>query len=170
MQNSLEELGVSMPSLLYLIVLMVSCDKAFVYGTLLADEVVNAILKRVPIWKPAVLRGYRRYGVKHAVYPAIIPSTLDYSVKGQVLIGLSDLELKYLDEYESDEYFRDLVQVQINGEQELTDAYVYVWKSDLQYKLDGNSWDYDMFRQRHFKQYLQDSQEWAEEIHSMVLQ
>lgn len=47
---------------------------AFVYGTLLADEVVSLLIQRVPQTKPATLKGFSRHSVKRKVYPAIVPS------------------------------------------------------------------------------------------------
>lgn len=56
----------------------------FVYGTLMADEVLRLLLKRVPDTKPATISGYTRYRVKKQVYPAIAPSTADSRVTGKV--------------------------------------------------------------------------------------
>lgn len=46
---------------------------AFVYGTLMAPEVVNMLIKRMPKHFPALLTGYSRHRVKGQVYPAICP-------------------------------------------------------------------------------------------------
>ncbi len=70
---------------------------AFVYGTLMAEEVLTSLLQRVPRMQPAILKGYTRHCVKGAVYPAIVPSTEQESVQGQVLLELSDKELGILD-------------------------------------------------------------------------
>jgi gamma-glutamylcyclotransferase (GGCT)/AIG2-like uncharacterized protein YtfP len=59
-------------------------SNAFVYGTLMADEVLTSLLQRVPRMKPATIKGFARYKVKNAVYPAIVPSTPESSVQGQV--------------------------------------------------------------------------------------
>lgn len=66
---------------------------AFVYGTLMADEVVRVLINRVPTTRPATLHGYRRYRIKNAVYPAILPSTTTDSVKGKVRRGWCRLGL-----------------------------------------------------------------------------
>lgn len=57
---------------------------AFVYGTLMAEEVLKLLIKRVPANKPATLAGYSRHRVKGQVFPAIIPATPQDSVKGKV--------------------------------------------------------------------------------------
>lgn len=56
---------------------------AFVYGTLMAEEVLNCLIHRVPTMKPAVLKDFVRYKVKGQVYPAIVPAE-GSSVRGKV--------------------------------------------------------------------------------------
>ena len=71
---------------------------AFVYGTLMAPEVVQALIKRVPPMKPAKLHGYTRHSVKGVVFPAIVPDAGDRSVvQGQVILELTDSEVDILD-------------------------------------------------------------------------
>ncbi len=58
---------------------------AFVYGTLMADEVVSLLIRRVPKAQPAVLSGYKRYRVKGQVFPAILPAASEPSkLQGKV--------------------------------------------------------------------------------------
>ncbi|KAI3967889.1 hypothetical protein MKX01_027072, partial [Papaver californicum] len=45
----------------------------FVYGSLLADDVVRVLLNRVPRNSPAILDNFKRFSVKGCVYPAILP-------------------------------------------------------------------------------------------------
>ncbi|XP_011006654.1 PREDICTED: AIG2-like protein isoform X3 [Populus euphratica] len=45
----------------------------FVYGSLLADDVVRALSSRIPQSSPAILNGYHRFSIKGRVYPAILP-------------------------------------------------------------------------------------------------
>eukprot|EP01026_Neomeris_dumetosa_P026613 TRINITY_DN21708_c0_g1_i5.p3 TRINITY_DN21708_c0_g1~~TRINITY_DN21708_c0_g1_i5.p3 ORF type:complete len:150 (+),score=12.54 TRINITY_DN21708_c0_g1_i5:28-477(+) len=149
---------------------MAGCDRLFVYGTLLADEVIKVLLKRVPKQRTATLKGYTRYGIKGQVFPAIVPTNNKQSVAGQIMMGLSQKEMKILDEYESDEYFRELVEVLIPQEEEAMQVYVYVWRDQFRYLLDGNSWDYRTFRERHLNTYLANCHGWSEEIHAQLLQ
>ncbi|PNH06093.1 AIG2-like protein, partial [Tetrabaena socialis] len=69
---------------------------AFVYGTLMADEVVKTLIHRVPASKKAVLADYVRCKVQHQVFPAIVASN-GARVEGKVLLDLSDKELEILD-------------------------------------------------------------------------
>jgi gamma-glutamylcyclotransferase (GGCT)/AIG2-like uncharacterized protein YtfP len=56
---------------------------AFVYGTLMADEVLLKLLRRVPTTKAATIQNFSRHRIRNAVYPAIVPK-LGSSVKGKV--------------------------------------------------------------------------------------
>jgi gamma-glutamylcyclotransferase (GGCT)/AIG2-like uncharacterized protein YtfP len=62
----------------------------FVYGTLMADEVLKLLLKRVPPSKPATLAGHRRYAIRGQVFPAIVPAEPEASVRGKVRLRLSE--------------------------------------------------------------------------------
>jgi gamma-glutamylcyclotransferase (GGCT)/AIG2-like uncharacterized protein YtfP len=57
---------------------------AFVYGTLMADEVLKLLIKRVPSSQKATLAGYCRHRVKGQVFPAIVPATATNKVVGKV--------------------------------------------------------------------------------------
>ncbi|KAK2661139.1 hypothetical protein Ddye_007672 [Dipteronia dyeriana] len=82
----------------------------FVYGSLLADDVVRVLLKRVPESSSAVLNNYHRFSIKGRVYPAILP-LLNKKVTGKVLLGITDPELHILDVFEDVEYQRTAVDV-----------------------------------------------------------
>ena len=58
--------------------------KVFVYGTLMANEVVSALLDRDHERFPAKLQGFKRYRIRQQVFPAIIPGTVGDIVEGWV--------------------------------------------------------------------------------------
>ncbi len=60
----------------------------FVYGSLMAPEVLNIVLNRIPRTTPAVLHGYARYRIKQRVYPAIVPSLATHRVDGLVCVAV----------------------------------------------------------------------------------
>jgi gamma-glutamylcyclotransferase (GGCT)/AIG2-like uncharacterized protein YtfP len=60
---------------------------AFVYGTLMAPEVVNALIKRVPPMRTAKIKGFNRYCVKGVIFPAIIQDSADAEVEGKVRVA-----------------------------------------------------------------------------------
>ncbi|EFJ46914.1 hypothetical protein VOLCADRAFT_105355 [Volvox carteri f. nagariensis] len=135
---------------------------AFVYGTLMADEVVKVLIKRVPTSKPAALKGYTRYKVKGQVFPAIVPSTAESKVEGKVLLDLSDKELEVLDVYESEEYYRATVMPVLEDGSEIK-ADVYVWKDQYRQLLLAEDWSFEQFMREHHERYLDMTRKFAEE-------
>ncbi|KAG0611056.1 hypothetical protein M758_7G111300 [Ceratodon purpureus] len=81
---------------------------AFVYGSLLAPEVLTVLLQRVPRSSPAVVHDYHRYSIKNRIYPAVLPKKGD-KVFGKVLFDLSEQELHILDRFEDIEYTKLIV-------------------------------------------------------------
>ncbi|PKA62536.1 Protein AIG2 [Apostasia shenzhenica] len=134
----------------------------FVYGSLLADDVVNMLLKRLPPRSPAVLRGYHRFSIKGRVYPAILPVE-SKSVTGRVLLGITDTELNLLDIFEDGEYKRNTVEVSLNGDQEKLLVETYVWGDEEDPNLYG-SWDFEEWERLEMKDFLLMTQEFIEEF------
>lgn len=95
----------------------------FIYGSLMSERVLSALLHRVPQVQPALLRGFHRFRIRDRPYPAIAPVAADFSasddsvvggeVPGLVLCGLSPEEHALLDYFEDDEYVKQQVQVQL---------------------------------------------------------
>jgi hypothetical protein len=105
-------------------------SNCFVYGTLMASEVVEALIGRAPQSIPdVVLQNHLRYPVKGQVYPAVIPSTVasndernngnivTNTVEGILLLNLSPLELQMFDFFEEEgvDYIRKRVEVCIQN-------------------------------------------------------
>ena len=78
----------------------------FVYGSLMAPEVLQALLGRVPDRTEATVRGYRRFAIKDRVYPALVRSRGDADgdarVRGELIRGMSRRELAVLDWFEDE--------------------------------------------------------------------
>eukprot|EP00878_Enallax_costatus_P017780 GHUV01018682.1.p1 GENE.GHUV01018682.1~~GHUV01018682.1.p1 ORF type:complete len:147 (+),score=12.20 GHUV01018682.1:308-748(+) len=125
---------------------------AFVYGTLMAPEVLNLLIKRVPPHKPAKLSGYSRYRVKGQVFPAILHSTPQSQVQGMVLMELTPQELHILDVYESEEYYRERVSPELEDGTTVP-ADVYVWRDEYRSMLDG-AWSYEEWRKLHLHKWI----------------
>ncbi|KAL7187107.1 hypothetical protein ACSBR1_037221 [Camellia fascicularis] len=86
--------------------------QVFVYGSLLSDEVVRVLLKRVPQSSSAILDGFHRFSIKERIYPAIVPVE-NKKVTGKVLLGITLPELDILDTFEDVEYNRCTVEVSL---------------------------------------------------------
>ena len=124
----------------------------FVYGSLMAEEVVTAILKRVPASSPALLTNYHRFNVKDRIYPAILPVE-NKKVAGKVMMGISDAELIVLDAFEDFEYVRRRVQISLTDTSETMHADTYVWSDAEDPDLYGE-WDFEEWKRVHMKDFL----------------
>jgi gamma-glutamylcyclotransferase (GGCT)/AIG2-like uncharacterized protein YtfP len=112
----------------------------FVYGSLMLPSVINSVLRlndETAIAKrmiPAKLRKHKRYSVKFADYPAIIPTgNVDDSVDGMLVFGLDKEERDRLDKFESGLYRLRKVGVELilsDGEAGTVEAETYVWGGD----------------------------------------
>ncbi|KAJ1376635.1 Gamma-glutamylcyclotransferase, AIG2-like [Sesbania bispinosa] len=124
----------------------------FVYGSLLADEVVRVLLNRLPPTAPATLSGYHRFKIKGRVYPAILPVE-NKKVTGRVLLGISGLELDVLDEFEDVEYTRSDVEVSLMDNSEKLEVHTYVWSNRDDPNLYGE-WDFEEWKQVHMNDFV----------------
>ena len=77
----------------------------FTYGTLMCEDIMNAVTGFCHKAFPARLQDFRRLAVKHASYPGIIRAE-GYFVEGWVYSGISDAALSLLDRFEGDMYKR----------------------------------------------------------------
>ncbi|KAI5070212.1 hypothetical protein GOP47_0014555 [Adiantum capillus-veneris] len=140
----------------------VGAHNVFVYGSLLADEVVSVLLCRVPASSAALLPDFHRFSIKGRVYPAILPSKGE-KIVGKVLFGLNDEELKMLDDFEDEEYVRQIVEPQVLEDGSKLQSYTYVWADMDDDRLFGD-WDYEEWRRLHFDEFYSMCIDFANEI------
>ncbi|XP_076937316.1 AIG2-like protein D [Bidens hawaiensis] len=124
----------------------------FVYGSLLADDVVRALLRRIPQNSPATLNGYHRFSVKGRVYPAILPVE-NKKVTGRVLLDITAPELDILDKFEDYEYGRELVDVSLLGSSDILPVYTYVWVNKEDPDLYGE-WDFEAWKESKMRDFV----------------
>ena len=133
-------------------------QKCFVYGTLMAPEVLEELIGRVPSMQiPAFLPNkYRRHPVKDFVFPGAIPSikndkkdktnvqefqVSNDTVRGALLFDLSPSEMKVFDWFEDVDYTRTLVPVYVpkkrhtEGNEKITASSLYT-SSDVDIDTD----------------------------------
>ncbi|RVW17366.1 AIG2-like protein D [Vitis vinifera] len=131
----------------------------FVYGSLLADEVVAVLLNRVPQSSAAVLHNLcnlvrsfilslvhfelvltcsHRFSIKGRVYPAILPVE-NKKVTGRVcgIIHFGIIVVRYIEDVE---YDRRTVEVSLMDGPEKLQAKTYVWRNSNDTNLYGD-WD-----------------------------
>ncbi|XP_051119265.1 AIG2-like protein D [Andrographis paniculata] len=134
----------------------------FVYGSLLSDDVVRALLSRVPPSSPALLPHHQRFSIKGRVYPAIIP-VQDNKVSGRVLHGITPPEIHILDEFEDVEYERTAVDVLLKDGSEKVQAHAYIWMNKDDPDLHGE-WDFEQWKVLHMEGFLKMTTEFREEL------
>ena len=126
---------------------------AFVYGSLLSRDVLTALLRRTPEMSPGRVRGFRRLCVRDAPYPACVDAAGALEVGGQVLLDLTNDELRVLDEFEDVCYERRVVDVELTGG-EHAKANMYVWNDELALLRD-EEWSYEAFCLESLEAYVQ---------------
>ncbi|CAG8555744.1 19098_t:CDS:2 [Racocetra persica] len=126
----------------------------FVYGTLVFPEVMRHVLsdggkKQISVdldsGVPAVLKGYKRYQVRGAWYPAIIKGEENDEAKGVVVKGLTYNDVLKLDDYEGDTYKRIDVKVFVGDSLNSITTQTYVWTASTDL-LENKDWDPNEFK------------------------
>jgi gamma-glutamylcyclotransferase (GGCT)/AIG2-like uncharacterized protein YtfP len=101
----------------------------FVYGTLLEDQLLFSLIRPYKYVSkvPAILKDFKRFQIKNEVYPGVMKR------RGEKVLGMllefkeAEVEAvgKLLDQYEGDEYMREIVIVN-----ESIEAFVYIYIGD----------------------------------------
>eukprot|EP00977_Amphora_coffeiformis_P006023 scaffold1294_cov167-Amphora_coffeaeformis.AAC.4 len=142
-----------------------SSRSLFVYGTLMAPEVMQTLVSRLPPCRPATLAGYSRHPVAGYAFPGIVASekikdsaARQTSVPGLLFTDLTHDELAILDWFEDREYTRTQVSVTSTTTSDQEDSramtQVYVWTNPLSELHVDRTWDYERFRRDHLSDYL----------------
>ncbi|XP_038711959.1 AIG2-like protein D [Tripterygium wilfordii] len=100
----------------------------FVYGSLMAEDVVRVLLKRVPQSSLAIPGPSLSVCVLDNImaFNASLGATEVDDSEILVLLGVSDPELYILDEFEDVEYEKSTVEVSLNEGTEVTNTYLYL--------------------------------------------
>lgn len=124
----------------------------FAYGTLQFPQILEAVCGQRVVGEAAVLRGWRRMGVRGAVYPAITREPAS-EVDGLVFRGLGTGALRQLDAFEGNEYRRLAGRVETRSGA-MVPALFYVAAPALQTRLDGRPWSAEQFAATGLSRYL----------------
>ncbi|HEY6422925.1 MAG TPA: gamma-glutamylcyclotransferase family protein [Pseudonocardiaceae bacterium] len=100
-------------------------NSLFVYGTLVFDDVVSALLDRIPRQLEAKAPGWRIVRLPEKVYPGLVPGHGE--ANGKVFTDLTDAEWATLDAFEDPDYTLATVRVMSPLE---TDARTYLWRGE----------------------------------------
>ncbi len=107
--------------------LSAATNKLFVYGTLLLDDVVSALIGRIPDYQHAVAPGWQVVRLPQRVYPGLVSG--QGKAAGAVFTDLTDTEWATLDAFEDPAYTLATVSVLLSTKIEM-DALSYVWRGD----------------------------------------
>lgn len=113
----------------------------FVYGSLLFDDVFTTVTGIHASSEPATLRGFARYRVSEATYPAITREA-GASTLGALIRGLDASAMAALDRFEGDMYIRERVHV-VTELGVTVEAHTYVIVDDAAHLLEDAAWDPD---------------------------
>ncbi len=101
-------------------------DDVFVYGEFLKDTVLRRLVGRVPTRTNAKLRGYRKFLDDLLGFYNLVHDEHGI-VEGQLLLDVSDDELRALDAFEAPKYKRVVVTVETAAGP--SEAWVYTGKA-----------------------------------------
>lgn len=118
-------------------------ENLFTYGTLMCEEIIEAVCGYRMPRVGGVLEGFRRRAVKGELYPGI-HARAGESTRGQVYLGVPDTAWGSLDEYEGEMYRRVKVEVHAGAGQPL-DAWAYVLRPQYRHRLAEHDWDFSDF-------------------------
>ncbi len=111
----------------------------FTYGSLMFDPVWSRIVAGSYDRCDAILQGYERKGVRGEVYPVVVPSSEHSQVRGVVYIGVLSSDLRRLDQFEGEYYFRKTLLVAT--EEGALSAEVYILKEEYYAVISPEEWD-----------------------------
>uniref|UniRef100_A0A0A0LM13 Putative gamma-glutamylcyclotransferase n=1 Tax=Cucumis sativus TaxID=3659 RepID=A0A0A0LM13_CUCSA len=140
-----------------------SLHNVFVYGTLLADDILRVLLKRIPQSSSAVLHGHQRFSVRGRVYPAILPVENE-RVTGKVLFGITNPELYILDMFEDVEYEKSVVEASLLDGSEKITALTYVWNNNSYPDFLYGEWNFEEWKQSRMDEFVQMTSRFVEEL------
>ena len=133
----------------------------FVYGSLMAPEVLQALLGRVPDRTEATVRGYQRQSIKGRVYPALIRcADTDARVRGELIRGMSRREIAVLDWFEDEAYVPTRVEVETDAGATET-VTCYLWDDST--LLEGE-WSFERFLASHLAGYVELCEAFREDV------
>lgn len=126
-------------------------DKLFAYGTLRFEPVFRAIAGVSRPAQTAILKGYARYRVRGADYPAIVPAESG-EVEGMLYTGIGRQLLQRIDGFEGSLYRRAVVRVQ-DAKGRNIEAWCYLLRQGRRASLSSEPWDRQQYAARVVSRY-----------------
>lgn len=111
-------------------------DSLFTYGTLMQANKMTKIIGRIPPNVPAVIKNYSAFQLKNRSYPGLLPS--NQQTAGILYQNITPAEFELLDEYEGDEYRREVVTIKLNDYAH--QSFCYLFKPELTQFITNKIW------------------------------
>ncbi|WP_178861283.1 gamma-glutamylcyclotransferase family protein [Thiomicrorhabdus cannonii] len=125
----------------------------FTYGSLMYAPVWSQIVSGRYASVDGIVSGYRRFAVLGEDYPGVVQAGADAAVSGRVYLGVNAADLRRLDEFEGEYYFRDVcVMSTPQGEVEVQ---LYVIKPEYSRVLSAENWNQKAFEQAGLQRFLE---------------
>ena len=115
----------------------------FAYGTLMFEDIMSSVSGCGCKCEPALLHDYRRYRVRNAVYPGIVPESGGV-VRGTVYFNLAESAWQRLDLFEGEMYRRQTVEVKF-ADRRTQRAQTYIVRPEFTSRLSRREWSSDEF-------------------------
>ncbi|MCM2393632.1 gamma-glutamylcyclotransferase family protein [Streptomyces albipurpureus] len=116
----------------------------FTYGTLQANDVLTALLGRIPARIPALAPGWRAAALESRVYPGLVPAP-NATASGLLLTDLTPTEWRILDLFEDDRY--DLREITLASGKT---GWAYTWPGG---EVRAEDWNLHHFTTQHLTTY-----------------
>lgn len=134
----------------------------FTYGSLVVPAVMQAVTRLEHRHRRADLAGFARFMLVDRIYPGIVES-VGGKAPGRVYFDLDDDAFERLDFFESDEYRRQRVRVQVEGGA-LVSAFAYVIRPSHVHLITSEPWDEEAFVATEMRDFLERTRQWMDEF------
>jgi len=134
----------------------------FTYGSLVVPAVMQAVTRFEHRHRKAHLAGFERFMLVERIYPGIVESA-GGKAPGRVYFDLGDDAFERLDFFESDEYRRQRVRVQVE-DGALVSAFAYVIRPSHMHLISNQPWDEEAFVATEMPDFLERTRQWMDEF------
>lgn len=119
-------------------------NNLFAYGTLMIEEVFQRLSNSPTQKSSGYIVGYECRQLKRKKYPGLIIGK--GIVNGLLYYHLPDQALKNFDQYEGEEYKREMVSVNIESNKKI-EAWCYFYKEEYRENILNEIWSLDWYYQ-----------------------
>jgi gamma-glutamylcyclotransferase (GGCT)/AIG2-like uncharacterized protein YtfP len=124
----------------------------FVYGSLMSPRVLAHVIGHAHSnVVPAKAKGFHRFCIKERSYPALcrvssssfVGGSVNDTVEGMLVMGLSDKDIQILDDFEGEDYVRTAIKVTLADGKTQVDTFTYLWAKGNTDSLLHGEWSFE---------------------------